>query len=112
MADGTRQHFLRTARSGRQKCSVRQDRGTARKVGLHPNDLDKYPLELSGGKRQRAALAVDPNVSFFDEPFTAVDVGLKRALQDLVTAAAARKPSTHVSLQNVASKNDCITSCE
>jgi NitT/TauT family transport system ATP-binding protein len=75
-----RTEILRTARS----------RTGARKVGLHPNDLDKYPLELSGGKRQRAALAVDPNVSFFDEPFTAVDVGLKRVLQNLVIAAAAR----------------------
>jgi NitT/TauT family transport system ATP-binding protein len=45
--------------------------------------------------RQRAAvaraLAVDPDVVFFDEPFTAVDVGLKRTLQDLVIAAAARE---------------------
>lgn len=63
-------------------------------VGLEREDLDKYPVELSGGMRQRAAvaraLAVDPDVVFFDEPFTAVDVGLKRALQDLVIAAARR----------------------
>jgi len=64
----------------------------ARDVGLAPEDLGKYPVELSGGMRQRAAvaraLAVDPDIVFFDEPFTAVDVGLKRALQDLVIAAA------------------------
>lgn len=30
-------------------------------------------------------------MSFFDEPFTAVDVDLKRVLQDLVIAAAARE---------------------
>jgi NitT/TauT family transport system ATP-binding protein len=63
-------------------------------VGLHGRDLDKYPAELSGGMRQRAAvaraLAVDPDIVFFDEPFTAVDVGLKRTLQDLVIEAAAR----------------------
>jgi len=67
----------------------------AREVGLAPGDLDKFPTEMSGGMRQRAAvaraLAVDPDVMFFDEPFTAVDVGLKRALQDLVIEAAARE---------------------
>ncbi|TDR85363.1 ABC transporter ATP-binding protein [Enterovirga rhinocerotis] len=67
----------------------------ARDVGLAPEDLAKYPAEMSGGMRQRAAvaraLAVDPDVIFFDEPFTAVDVGLKRSLQDLVVAAAQRE---------------------
>ena len=72
----------------------REARAAARAhdVGLMPEDLRKYPVELSGGMRQRAAvaraLAVDPDVVFFDEPFTAVDVGLKRSLQDLVIAAA------------------------
>ena len=67
----------------------------AREVGLPPDALDKYPVELSGGMRQRAAvaraLAVRPDVVFFDEPFTAVDVGLKRALQDLVVTVSARE---------------------
>lgn len=74
--------------------SARDERAAerARDVGLLPEDLDKYPVELSGGMRQRAAvaraLAVEPDVIFFDEPFTAVDVGLKRTLQDLVISAA------------------------
>jgi NitT/TauT family transport system ATP-binding protein len=67
----------------------------ARQVGLHALDLDKFPAELSGGMRQRTAvaraLAVDPDVIYFDEPFTAIDVGLKRTLQDLVIESASRE---------------------
>lgn len=66
----------------------------ALQVGLATGDFDKYPIELSGGMRQRAsvarALAVSPQMIYFDEPFTAVDVGLKRILQDLVIEAAGR----------------------
>ncbi len=76
-----------------ERVTAAQQRG--REVGLHPNDLDKFPAELSGGMRQRVAvaraLAVNPDVVFFDEPFTAVDVGLKRTLQQLVIDAAARE---------------------
>ncbi len=55
-------------------------------------DLEKYPAELSGGMRQRVAiaraLAPQPDFIFFDEPFTALDVALKRRMQDLVIQAA------------------------
>lgn len=77
-------------RAARETAALR-----ALEVGLDAADLEKYPVELSGGMRQRAsvarALAVRPDVIYFDEPFTAVDVGLKRQLQDLVIAAAARE---------------------
>jgi NitT/TauT family transport system ATP-binding protein len=57
-------------------------------------DLDKYPVELSGGMRQRVAiaraLAPAPDFVYFDEPFTALDPGLRRAMQDLVIEAAGR----------------------
>lgn len=59
---------------------------------LEPEDLPKYPVELSGGMRQRVAiaraLAPAPDFVFFDEPFTALDVALKRRMQDLVIGAA------------------------
>lgn len=43
--------------------------------------------------RQRTAIAralvTDPDFIYFDEPFTALDVALKRRMQDLVIEAAA-----------------------
>ncbi|MBJ2153124.1 ATP-binding cassette domain-containing protein [Paracoccus sp. IB05] len=62
-------------------------------AGLAPEDLDKYPVELSCGMRQRSAIAralvTDPDFLYFDEPFTALDVALKRRMQDLVIGASA-----------------------
>lgn len=82
---------LRLAGIGRDERRARARR-TAGLVSLDLRDLDKYPVELSGGMRQRTAVAralvVEPDFIFFDEPFTALDVALKRQMQDLVIAAA------------------------
>ncbi|MEC1261997.1 ABC transporter ATP-binding protein [Bacillus swezeyi] len=57
------------------------------KLGLYQVE-NKYPKELSGGMRQRAALArtlaVDPDILLLDEPFSALDYQTKLNLEDLV----------------------------
>ncbi len=68
-------------------------------VGLHDMGA-RRPHELSGGQRQRVALAralaVDPQVLLLDEPLGALDLKLRRAMQDELKSIQRRVGTTFV----------------
>jgi glycine betaine/proline transport system ATP-binding protein len=59
-----------------------------------------YPQQLSGGMQQRVgiarALVLDPEILYFDEPFSALDPLIRRDMQNELLALQARRPRTIV----------------
>lgn len=71
-------------------------------VGLSKDVADLYPSELSGGMQKRAALAraiaISPEIIFFDEPTTGLDPIMADVINDLIIKNSKELGATTVTI--------------
>lgn len=83
------------------------------KVGLKEH-ANKYPTQLSGGMRQRLALArtlyMKPSIILMDEPLSALDENTRKDMQDLILDIHKETKNTIIMITH--SKEEAIKMCD
>lgn len=108
-------------RSGKRKLPRRERFAMAaaslREVGLSADAVaELYPSELSGGMKKRVglarALALSPDILFFDEPTTGLDPIMGRVIDDLIVESVKSRAATAVTItHDLASARRIADSC-